>query len=63
MTYIIKVFKFLYGDTLRYVAFIFAFVAFMIALMTFIAYPIQTLATIIIGGAFYTLFSFFHEYK
>jgi len=61
MKYIINAFKWAYGDSLKYIAFLLGVAAFVAALQLFIVYPVQVLATLIIGFVVWVLFAFFSE--
>lgn len=61
MKYIIKAFKWAYGDSLRYIAFFLAIAIFVLFLMTLLAYPVETLTAIVIGVPAILLFNFFVE--
>lgn len=52
-----------YGDSLKYIGFMLAMATFIGVLMTIIAYPVQTITFLVIGGAAYTMFTFFSEWN
>ncbi len=56
-----KALKWGYGDSWRYLGFMVAMTIFLGFLMTLIAYPIQTIAFLLIGGVACLLFNFFTE--
>lgn len=61
MTLLSKVLKWAYGDSLQYIGFLLA-TAFLASLaIVFLAYPIQTILSVIAAFVLYTLFTFFHE--
>lgn len=62
-TMLTKILKWAYGDTLKYVAFLTALAAFIGLLMTFIAYPIETITFLVIGFATLVLFTLFSEWR
>lgn len=62
-TYMKKALRWAYGDAWKYIgmmAAVFVFVAF---LQVLIVYPIQTLATLLIGFFIVVAFTFFSEYR
>lgn len=61
MKYITSALKWAYGDSLRYIAFMLSIAIFVVFLMTLIAYPVQTIAFLVIGTAVVVLFNFFNE--
>ena len=58
---ILKAIKWAYGDSLKYIGFIFALGAIVILGMTFIAFPLQTILTVVGLFVVYVLFTFFEE--
>lgn len=58
-----KALKWAYGDSVKYIGFMAAVFAFVAFLQVLIVYPIQTLATIVIGFFIVVAFMFFSEYK
>ena len=63
MKTIAKVFKWAYGDSIRYIAFLLAMATFVGFLQVLIVYPVQTIATILIGFVGIVLFTLFTEWK
>lgn len=61
MNYVTKGLKWAYSDTLQSLGFLLSLALFIVFLMTLIAYPVQTIATIIIGGATIGLFTFWFD--
>lgn len=61
-----KALRFLYGDwgeVARYLAFLVAVTAFIAFLQVLIVYPVQTLATILIGFFVVVVFTLFSEWR
>lgn len=61
MQQISKAFKWLFKDVLKMLGFLVCLTLIIWGLMTFIAYPIQTITTLVIGFIAYALFCFFTE--
>jgi hypothetical protein len=52
-----------YGDSVRYIAFMLGVAAFVTFLQVLIVFPWQTITTILIGFAAYTLFTLASEWR
>lgn len=52
-----------YGDTVRYVAFLFAVAALVAFLQVLIVYPVQVVLTALVGFAVYALFCLATEWR
>jgi uncharacterized PurR-regulated membrane protein YhhQ (DUF165 family) len=61
MKFIIKAFKWAYGDSLKYIGFMLAFAAIVALLQLFIVYPIQVLTFGLLTTVAIILFTFFSE--
>ena len=61
MIHIFEAFKWALIESLRIVGFLFSVTLFLILLMTFIAYPWQTIFTLVIGIFVIISFTFFDE--
>lgn len=55
--------KWAYSDSLKHIVFMVSVFVFLGSLFTFVAYPVETVATLVIGFAVYVLFTFFSEWK
>ncbi len=63
MRLVLKAFKWAYGDSIRYITFLFAMSLFIGFLQVLIVYPVQVVATILIGFVTIVLFTLFTEWK
>jgi len=57
--FLIKALRWAYSDTLKALGFLGSVTLFLVALMTFIAYPFETLMFVVVGGGIVALFSLF----
>ena len=63
MKYAIKALKWAYGDSLQFIAFALGLAAFVEFLQALIVYPVQVLATLIIGTDAVILFTLVTEWS
>lgn len=61
MNTLVKLFKFLYGDSLRYIGFLIALTLFVWFVYIFMAWPWETIGFIVGAIVFYAFFCFFTE--